>query len=90
MPRLVQPVLAFARPDDDSVELVMAKLPQQDLLIIPDIAAAMNLSNSVVREWVEDGRLPSLPCGAGEKRDYRKISRNTFRRFLEMRRDGLA
>lgn len=90
MPRLVQPVLAFARPEDDSIDLVMSKLPAQDLLIIPDIAAAMNLSNSVVREWVEDGRLPSLPCGAGEIRDYRKISRNTFRRFLEMRRDGLA
>ncbi len=90
MPRMVQPVLPFARPADDSIEIVMSKLPAQDLLLIPDIASALNISNSVVREWVEDGRLPSLPCGAGEVRDFRKVSRNTFRRFLEMRRDGLT
>ena len=91
MQKPIQPVLAFSRPPDDSIELIMAKLPPgKDLLLIPDIASAMNVSNGVVRIWTEDGRLPSMPCGAGEEREFRKISKNTFRRFLEMRQQGLC
>ena len=68
----------------------MGKLPAgKDLLLVPDIATAMNISNGVVRSWIDDGRLPSLPCGAGEEREFRKVSRNTFRRFLELRQQGL-
>jgi hypothetical protein len=89
MTKPIQPVLGFARPADDCVELVMARVPPHDLLLVPDIATAMGLSNSVVRNWLEDGRLPSINCGAGEEREFRKVSRNTFRRFLEMRRDGI-
>ena len=90
MGKPVQPLLSYAVPQDDSVEIIMAKLPPgRDMLLIPDIASAMDISNNVVRSWVEDGRLPSLPCGAGEEREFRKISRNTFRRFLELRQQGL-
>ena len=89
MPSTRHPVLAFARPEDDTLEIIMAKLPACDLITIPDIASAMGIANNVVREWIDDGRLPTLPCGAGEKRAHHKISKNTFRRFLQMRRDGL-
>ena len=71
------------------MELILSKLPQSDLIGIPDIASAMGIANSVVREWIDDGRLPTLPCGSGELRAHHKVSKNTFRRFLEMRREGL-
>lgn len=90
MPKPSQPLLSYAIPDDDSVELVMSKLPPgEDLIRCPDIASALNISNNVVLSWIQDGRLPSLPCGAGEEREFRKVSRNTLRRFLELRRQGL-
>lgn len=91
MAKPVQSLLSYAIPEDDSVELVMSKLPPgADLVTITDISVAMNnLSSNVIRAWIDDGRLPSLPCGAGEEREHRKISRNTFRRFLELRRQGL-
>lgn len=90
MAKPVQSLLSYSIPADDAVEVVMAKLPPGvDLLLIPDIASAMNISNGVVRAWLDDGRLPSLPCGAGEEREFRKVSRNTFRRFLELRQQGL-
>lgn len=90
MAKPVQKLLPYAMPEDDSVEVVMSKLPAgKDLLLVPDIAVAMDLSNNVVRSWIDDGRLPSLPCGAGEEREFRKVSRNTFRRFLELRKQGL-
>jgi hypothetical protein len=84
-----QPFLAFARPEDDTLELVMGKLPASDLISIPDIASAMGIANNVVREWIDDGRLPTLPCGAGATRAHHKVSKNTFRRFLEMKKQGL-
>ena len=90
MPKPSQSYLSYAVPEDDSVELVMSKLPAgEDLLCVPDIATAMNISNNVVLAWMQDGRLPSLPCGAGEEREHRKVSRNTLRRFLELRQQGL-
>ena len=84
-----QPLLAFARPEDDTVDLVMGKLPASDLISIPDIASAMGIANSVIREWIDDGRLPTLPCGSGTERAHHKVSKNTFRRFLEMKKQGL-
>ena len=84
-----QPLLSFARPEDDTVELVMRKLPASDLVSIPDIASAMSIANSVVREWIDDGRLPTLPCGAGNERAHHKVSRITFRRLLRMKQQGL-
>lgn len=90
MTHAVQQRFGFSIPQDDSVELVMGRLPAADLVTVPDIASALNISTSTVREWIEDGSLPSLPCGAGDKREFRKVSRNTFKRFLELRKDGLA
>ena len=90
MAKEITPVLPAMRPADDCVEIVMSRLPPgSDLVTIPDVSVALNVANNVVRAWTDDGRLPSLPCGAGEEREFRKISRNTFRRFLEMRRDGV-
>jgi|GEM_PF-5259389 hypothetical protein len=90
MPKSVQSLLSYAVPPDDSVDIVMGKLPPGiDLITVVDIGSAMNISSGVVHSWIEDGRLPSLPCGAGEEREHRKISRNTFRRFLELRQQGL-
>lgn len=89
MNKSVQPIIPALRPVDDSIDLIVAKLPPGiDMVTVTDIAVAMNISSGIVHSWIEDGRLPSLPCGAGEEREFRKISRNTFRRFLEMRRDG--
>ena len=91
MAKPVQSLLAYAVPQDDSIDLIMGKLPHgSDMVTVPDIAVAMNISSSVVRSWIDDGRLPSLPCGAGEEREFRKISKNTFRRFLELRQQGLS
>lgn len=89
MPTAKQGALAFSRPEDDSVDLVMNRLPASDLIRVADIAGAMSLSSTVVLAWIDDGRLPCLPCGAGRKREHHRISKNTFRRFLQMRRDGL-
>lgn len=90
MAKPVQSLLPYSIPEDDSIDLTMAKLPPGDILVtVSDISGAMNISCGVVREWIQDGRLPSLPCGAGEERDYRKVSKNTFRRFLELRQQGL-
>lgn len=90
MPKPVQSLLSYSIPKDDSMEVILSKLPAgKDLLLIPDIAVAMDVSNGVVRSWIEDGRLPSIPCGAGEERDFRKVSKNTFRKFLELRLQGL-
>lgn len=90
MPKPVQSLLSYSIPTDDSIDLTMAKLPPgADLVTVTDIALAMNISSGVVRAWIDDGRLPSLPCGAGEEREFRKISKNTFRRFLELRQQGL-
>lgn len=91
VPRIAQPVLPFARPQDDSVEVIMGRLPaSKDLLLVPDMASAMDISNNVVRAWIEDGRLPAIPCGAGQERDHYKVTRTTFRSFLEMRQKGLC
>lgn len=91
MTKYSQPVLAFARPEDDSVDVIMSRLPAaKDLLLVPEIALAMDISNNVVRAWIEDGRLPAMPCGAGTERDHFKITRTTFRSFLEMRQKGLC
>lgn len=91
MSRLTQPVLPFARPQDDSIDVIMGRLPAgQDLLLVPDIASAMDISNNVVRCWIEDGRLPAIPCGSGQERDHYKVARTTFRSFLEMRKKGLC
>ena len=91
MPKPVQSLLSYSIPADDSIDLIMGKLPPgTDMVTVPDIAVAMNISSGVVRSWIDDGRLPSLPCGAGEEREFRKISKNTFRRFLELRQQGLS
>lgn len=91
MVKPVQSLLSYSIPADDSIDLVMGKLPPgSDMVTVPDIAVAMNISSGVVRSWIDDGRLPSLPCGAGEEREFRKISKNTFRRFLELRQQGLS
>lgn len=90
MGKPVQSLMSYAIPADDSIELIMAKLPRgDDMVKVADIAVAMNISNGVVLAWIQDGRLPSLPCGAGEEREHRKVSKNTFRRFLELRQQGL-
>ena len=90
MAKPVQSLLSYSIPPDDSIDLTMSKLPPGDVLVtVTDISSAMNISSGVVREWIQDGRLPSLPCGAGDEREHRKISRNTFRRFLELRQQGL-
>lgn len=91
MAKPVQSLLSYAVPQDDSIDLIIAKLPPgTDMVTVTDIASAMNISSSIVHSWADDGRLPSLPCGAGEERTYRKISKNTFRRFLELRQQGLS
>lgn len=88
MPAAVQPILPALAPADDSVELVLRRLPAKDLVSVADIASACDLSAAVVYAWIDSGALPALPLGSGEKRSHRKISRNTFRRFLEARKAG--
>jgi hypothetical protein len=86
----VQSVFSFARPVDDAVEVIMRRLPTRaDLLTVQDIAVAMEIGESTARGFLEDGSLPFIACGNGEAREFRKISRNTFKQFLELRTSGV-
>lgn len=89
MGKNIQQRFSFAIPADDSVDVIMRRLPSSDLITVADIASAMDVSSTTVREWIEDGSLPALPAGAGEQRMYYKISRNTFYSFLKLRKEGL-
>lgn len=67
----------------------MARTPQKALLTASDIAAAMDISLSVVNAWFESGALPSINIGSGTERAHRRVARTTFQRFLNLRSKGI-
>lgn len=67
--------------------LIESRIKGQELFGVPDVAALFDVSNTKVREWIEEGRLPCANLNEGIVRDgdgLRPLWRITRTAVLEM------
>lgn len=75
----------FAVAGNEALQVFVDRLPQKDILSVPEITAALGLNNSnTVIAWCDAGELPYFNSSTGGK-VYRKIPRKSVVALLKSR-----
>lgn len=69
-----------------TLRTVLDRLPASQLLVVSDIASALDVDVSLVYSWIDAGKFPVLNLGSGPTgRPYYKVDRAVLIDFLKNR-----
>ena len=63
---------------------IMAALPPTPLLLVSDVASALNVGNDLIYGWIDEGKFDVINLGRKDK-PYYKIGRASLIEFLKKR-----
>lgn len=82
---LIEEADRFAVQGNEALQVFVDRLPQKDILTVPEVTAALDLRNSnTVIAWCDSGELPYFNSSTGGK-VYRKIPRKSVVALLKSR-----
>lgn len=72
--------------DNLTLAKVAGALPPTPLLLVSDVAVALNVGTDVVYGWIDEGRFDVINLRRGEEgKPFYKIGRESFLEFLKRR-----
>lgn len=73
---------AKARPE---LSPILRALPQGPLVLVSDVAAALDIDPETVRAWIDEGHVRATNFGSKKDKPYWKIHRESLVSFLSSR-----
>jgi len=70
---------------DEALAVIVSRLPASAMLSVADVAAALDISRSVVYAWLDEGAFRHLVSNSGATNSHYSIFRYSFIEFLKSR-----